>query len=388
MVFFARSRKALKAAAIAVRAETGARLQVQPVESTAALCPPRRESAMQIEIENTYQFTSELRRKPDIKDRPISSVDVTADIAALIDETYTHGVLADCLPEQSDLLRVRIEPHFSESPRVERIDVHLTAGTNGSTAEFTQQFRAGPWNRSEQRRMLQLREEGTLAEGDTAYRMLLALPSDAASIEAPSLQPPAIIDGTLEEFGFRELGAGELIPDRPLLANQRLVEDSIEACLARGSNETGGGAIGLNVRLKEPLPHTTTRIVQILTAYLEDRRHTGKLNEWKISNEALAEAAEVCALRGMGERVMTVVHTHGWSTECGNCNTNANCPLAECTLVSLLDYQVLETLFPSKSTVMPIAGRKLGAEGKRPVLEIHAWRGGEMRPIRWQRYRD
>jgi hypothetical protein len=54
--------------------------------------------------------------------------------------------------------------------------------------------------------------------------------------------------------------------------------------------------------------------------------------------------------------------------------------------VSLLDYQVLETLFPSKSTVMPIAGRKLGTEGKRPVLEIHAWRGGEMRPIRWQRY--
>ena len=319
---------------------------------------------MQIKIQNSFQFASELRRKPDVNDRPISSVDVTGDVAALIDEAFTHGVLADCLPEQPEQLRVRIEPHFSEAPRVERIDVHLTAGENGTAAEFTQSFRAGPWSRSDQRRMLQLREEGTLGENESAYRMLLALPSDHAAIELPDLQPPAIIDGTLEEFGFRELGPGELIPDRPLLVNQRLVEDSLEACLAKGSQETGGGAIGLNVRLKEPLPHTTTRIVQILTAYLEDRRHSGKVNEWKISNEALAEAAEVCALRGMGERVMTVVHTHGWSTECGNCNTNANCPLAECTLVSLLDYQVSRHCSPP-GTVMPILAASSAEENAR-----------------------
>jgi hypothetical protein len=86
--------------------------------------------------------------------------------------------------------------------------------------------------------------------------------------------------------------------------------------------------------------------------------------------------------------VLTVVHSHGWSTECGKCNENAACPLAECTLVSHSDYQVLETLFPGKSTVMPIVGRKLGAPGKQPVLAMHAWRGGEMRPLRFQRYAD
>ena len=93
-------------------------------------------------------------------------------------------------------------------------------------------------------------------------------------------------------------------------------------------------------------------------------------------------------LRGLGETVVTVVHSHGWSTECGKCNENANCPLAECTLVSLSDYQVLETLFPGKGTVMPIVGRRLGAPGKQPVLALHAWRGGEMRPLRFQRYAD
>lgn len=343
---------------------------------------------MQLEIQNGFRFASELRRKPEITDRPVSSIDVTADLAALIDEAYTHAVLADCIAPDADAIRVQIEPQFSEAPRVEGIHIHLSAGANGSAASFSQRFQAGPWNRTAQRRILQLREEGTLAEDESAYRMLLALPDDKAVIDPPELQPPAIIDGTLAQFGISDLGPGELIPDRPLLVNARLESDSIEDCLAKGAHETGGGAIGFNLRLSDPLPNTTTRIVQVLTAYLEDRRHSGKVNEWQISTDALAEAAEVCALRGMGERVMTVVHTHGWSNDCGNCNSNANCPLAECTLVSLLDYQVLESLFPSKSTVMPIAGRKLGAEGKRPVLEIHAWRGGEMRPIRWRRYNE
>ena len=55
---------------------------------------------------------------------------------------------------------------------------------------------------------------------------------------------------------------------------------------------------------------------------------------------------------------------------------------------SLQDYQLLESLFPSKSTLMPIAGRKLGEPGRRPVLQIHAWRGGQMQPIPWQEYTD
>ena len=49
---------------------------------------------------------------------------------------------------------------------------------------------------------------------------------------------------------------------------------------------------------------------------------------------------------------------------------------------------LLESLFPSKATLMPIAGRKLGAPGRRPVLEIHAWRDGRMVAIPWRTYRD
>jgi hypothetical protein len=60
--------------------------------------------------------------------------------------------------------------------------------------------------------------------------------------------------------------------------------------------------------------------------------------------------------------------------------------LAEC-YPSLLDYE-LESLFPTKALLLPIAGRKLGAPGRRPILQIHAWDGGEMKPIRWQTYDD
>jgi hypothetical protein len=101
----------------------------------------------------------------------------------------------------------------------------------------------------------------------------------------------------------------------------------------------------------------------------------------------LAEAAQIADLRGFGETVQTVYHTHGWKNSCGRCNESPDCPLAECN-PSLQDYQLLETLFPSKTTLMPIAGRKLGTPGRRPVLQIHAWRGGHMQPIPWTQYVD
>jgi hypothetical protein len=76
----------------------------------------------------------------------------------------------------------------------------------------------------------------------------------------------------------------------------------------------------------------------------------------------------------------------GVSKRCGNCNQNPNCPLSE-SYPSLHDYdQLLAQLFPSKTTLLPIAGRKLGVEGRRPVLQIHAWHGGDMRPIPWATY--
>ena len=344
---------------------------------------------MHVTIESPYRLHSELRRQPDIKEVPLSSLDVTPEAADLVEEAWIAGVLADVLPESAESVRARIEPVFSDEPLVERIKVHLQAGRNGSAAEYSAEFKGGRWNRTEKRRLIQLREEGTLGENESAYRMLVALPAGKApDMEPPVLQSPPIVDGTLEQFGFRETGTGEFVPDRPILINQRLETDSVAACVAAGSRETGGAALGAFVRLPEPLPHTSTRIVTLLTTCLEDRRHSGKVNEWSISPEALAESAQIAQMRGLGETVLTVIHTHGWSTECGKCNENANCPLAECTLVSLLDYQVLETLFPGKATVMPIAGRKLGAPGKQPVLEVHAWRGGEMRPMRWMRYVD
>ena len=89
--------------------------------------------------------------------------------------------------------------------------------------------------------------------------------------------------------------------------------------------------------------------------------------------DALLEADEISRLRGMGESVLTAFHTHGWGTSCGNCNQSEACPLTPCTTLSVQDYELLATLFPAKSTLMPVAGRKLGAEGRHPVLEIHAW---------------
>jgi hypothetical protein len=155
-----------------------------------------------------------------------------------------------------------------------------------------------------------------------------------------------------------------------------------------GTSEIGGAVLGKMVRLAEPLPGTTTRVVTVLSACVPDARHIGSLSLLTFSPEALADADQVAQLRGLGETVITVYHSHGWGTGCGKCNDNEQCVLAECTLVSVQDYQMIDGLVPHRSTVIPIAGRKLGAEERGPVLEIHAWRGGQMRPIRWQRYVD
>jgi hypothetical protein len=298
-------------------------------------------------------------------------------------------VLAGVLPDLPAALHARIEPVFARDSFVERIKVVLRAGDNGTVAEHTVEFSGGRWNRMRHQRLQQLRDEGTLGNDETAFHALVALPArEPTAIAVPVLQSPPIIDGTLEQFGVRSLGDGELTPDRPILINARLEADSIAACLSAGARETGAAVLGVFVRLPEPLPNTSTRIVTLLTTCIEDARHAGQVNEWSISPDALAASARIADLRGFGESVVTVVHSHGWSTECGNYNENAKCPLAECTLVSLSDYQVLETLFPGKATVMPIVGRKLGAPGKKPVLAMHAWRGGEMRPLRFQRYAD
>ena len=87
------------------------------------------------------------------------------------------------------------------------------------------------------------------------------------------------------------------------------------------------------------------------------------------------------------KRGLTVFHTHGWSPKCRNCRPEKPCPLTDCT-PSLQDYQLLETLLPSKATLLPIAGRAAGGQGEHPVLGLYAWQGGEMRAIPWRTYTD
>jgi hypothetical protein len=344
---------------------------------------------MRVTVEFDHQFLAEMRRTPDLSGMPLSSRPIPDDLLDLVEEAVDRSILADELPGDINDVHARVEPVFSEEPRVERIRIALGGGTNGSSFELAHEFTSGRWVRTSLARLAELRAEGTVGENEPAYRMIVALPQAGGQrLDLPNVEPPRILDGALEWFGVREATAGELVPDRPVLVNERLVREMLDACLDAGVKETGRAVLGAHVRLPEPLPNTTTRIVTVLTACIDDHRHTGVVNEWKISPEALADAANIADVRGCGESVLTVVHTHGWNRACGKCNQNANCPLAECTEVSVMDYQVLETLFPSKATLMPIAGRKLGAPDGRPVLEIHAWRGGAMRPIRWRQYRD
>lgn len=345
---------------------------------------------MKVNIHNDKQFVAEIRKTPELQGAPLISLDVTQDLEDLVHEAYTAGVFQEALPAHEDELEeltVCFETTFSSEPIVEKIEVCLEFAYRGEEREFRRTFTHGRWKRSLQRALVE--QEDELDAAQTLYSMLIALPvRNDTPLELAPLQAPQIADRTLSDLGVREFDDGQLDPERPVLVNRRLCQDSIAACLSSGSVETGRAVLGAYVRLPEPLPNTRTRIVTVMTNCIDDDRHEGQINEWKISPEAIAEAVRIAELRGLGERVLTVMHTHGWSNECGNCNENPNCPLTECTRVSLKDYQVLETLFPGKATLMPIVGRKLGVAGRRPVLEIHAWQGGRVKPLTWQQYLD
>jgi hypothetical protein len=181
---------------------------------------------------------------------------------------------------------------------------------------------------------------------------------------------------------------GRVDPERPVLVSRRFAQEAVRLCEEADTMEAGGAVLGRLVRLPAPLPGTQARTVTILAAIVQDPRHTGTNSRFHFNAEALAHAQKLCSVRGLDEDVVTVFHSHGFSKTCGNCNQNPNCPLAEC-YPSLHDYdQLLAQLFPSKCTLLPIAGRKLGAGGRRPVLQIHAWIGGEMRPVPWITYED
>ena len=343
---------------------------------------------MQIVVDKKHDFVQELRRTPDLSGVPLYSAAAEPDIAELVDETYACGVLAERLPCEPDLLEIEIKPEWITEPIASCVAISLAAHIDGSTMRYARQYRMGRWYRQAQHQTLCLREEGALGQRETTYSLLLALATDRVSpVKLAPFETPEIASQSLADCGISVLGSGQLCPDRPVLVNRQLVADAVRRCLEAGTRETGGVVLGKLIRLDQPLPGATTRVVTVLSASVDDQRHVGDVHRFAFDPAALADAAQIAQLRGCGETVQTVYHTHGWNSACGNCNQHAKCPLAE-AVPSLLDYQLIESLFPSKTTLLPIAGRKLGAAGRRPVLAIHSWRGGQLQPLTWQEYRD
>ncbi len=342
---------------------------------------------MHVELEGDHDLYLELRA--DIADGvPLLSRCVTADVIDLAEECYLRGVLGERLPLEYSSLRAKLKPVWAAEPLVRELELTLTAQTPRGLQSYTQRFASGRWVRTAEAARLALIQEGTLGEDSAVYRALVAVRrQEPPQVEMPPLEPPLVTPQNLEEYGVRRLGAGGLVPDRPVLINRHMIADIIERTERAGTNEAGGAVLGKMLRLAEPLPGTTTRLVTIFSVGLADDRHVGSEASFRFSPEALAEAAQIARLRGRGEAVLTAWHSHGWLPQCANCVKEA-CGFASANHVSAEDYQVLESLFSSKATLMPIAGRKPGSQAERPVVMIHHWRGGLMRPLRWQEYED
>lgn len=340
---------------------------------------------MHVSIHCDHRYFCELRKVGASGGKTLHYEEATPDLSDLIDETFNRAVLSETWSADDDNdLDFHILPCFSEAPLLSAIEVDVRVKDESI---YKQRFESGRWARRAVETIEQLREEGSLDAEQSAYLCLGAgHDPHGVAVDMPCLQPPMIVDGTLESCGIVDLGAGGLAPDRPVLVSDRMTEEIIEWTWQAGPVEIGGGTLGKIVRLPEPLPGTHTRIVTVLSTSLLDQRHQGEVNRVTFSPEALAAAAEIARLRGLDENVLTVFHSHGFGTSCGNCNQSETCALTECTKLSCDDYHVIESMFPSKSTLMPVAGRKLGVAGRRPVLEVHAWRGGKLQPIRYRRY--
>ncbi|MBN1852630.1 MAG: hypothetical protein JW829_07890 [Pirellulales bacterium] len=334
-----------------------------------------------------HELHLQMYLQPDAQGAPICSFNVTEDLGELIEETFTRGVLAEKFPADPATIHVNIRPIYLQEPAVAKVQVQLVAGENGEAGTYYQDYTAGRWIRTAQWKALQLRESGRLSQDQTAYRLLVALERSSGALpEAPLLQSPPVEDSDLDAAGVRRFSEGSLESDRPVLVNARFAADAIRRCEEAGNQETGGAVLGKLIRLPQPLPGTETRIVTILASLVEDPRHVGMAAAFNFSPEGLVEAARIGELRGLGESVLTVFHSHGWSPHCRNCKPKVGCLLAKSS-PSLQDYEML-SLFPSKGTLMPIAGRKPGVQGDRPILRIFAWRGGQLKAIRWQQYED
>ncbi|MFO0870521.1 MAG: hypothetical protein U0935_16460 [Pirellulales bacterium] len=339
-----------------------------------------------VSVKNRHRFHLELRDQPNLDGVPLASKDVTLDLGETIDEAITNGFMGGYLPCSARDIVASVEPHFGTSPVVERIEVVLSSQDTDEVDAVKLPFTSGSWSRWSQRKVCELRDEGTLTQEQTVYQMLLAFPERReVPIPLAPLRAPELRAATLDDCGVLRLLDGDLTPDRPLLISRRFEEEAIEQCARSKEVEIGAAVLGRCVRLPAPLPGTRTPIVTLFSTLLFDPRHSGDENQFHFHPAALAESQRMCDLRGMDESIITVFHTHGWG--CGDCNQKTVCPIAEAK-PSLQDYQLLASLFPGKSTLLPIAGRKIGDESRRPVLQVYAWRSGQMRPIRWQRYED
>jgi hypothetical protein len=304
----------------------------------------------------------------------------------LVDETLVRGVLAGRLPGDAAAIRGVVRPQWLQEPLLSAIEVQLDCRVRGSRWSYVQTYSVGRWTRRSMAMAQQLRQHGVLAGGQTVYLWLLALRDGPQRLALPQLAPPRIAAGSLAELGIGRIDRQPFDPQQPVLVSAAAEEDMLRATEEAGVQETGGAALGQIVDLAEPLTGAETSIVTVLTACVPDTRHKGEVAEVAFSPEAMVDADAAAQQRGRGESVIAAFHSHGWSTKCGDCNQSDTCAIPQCDKVSLQDYDVVESLLPSKATLMPITGRKLGAPGKRPVLEVHAWRGGQLKPIRWTRY--
>jgi len=352
---------------------------------------------VQIALHCPYEFSRELFvLVPGAGDEKVSSSPVhhdviTTDLSDLVEETFVRGVLAEKLDPEPESVSVDITPVWRVEPFVERVRVEVRTTNGKARGEHTIEFARGRWTRGTEPAVHRLREEGVVEPEQQVFLRVLAVNGqDDTSLYLPPLQAPEIYDQSLADLGVRRLLEGSVDPERPVLVNQRAVDEILELTVKNGTSETGGGMLGKIVRLPEPLDGASTRIVTVLTTGVPDERHVGTPGRLDFNPQALIDAAQIATARDLGEVVLTAYHSHGWweGAGCDQCphQYRSTCVLPECSALSPDDYQVLDSLFPSKATLMPVAGIRQGAPVQSPVLEIHAWSGGTMSPVAWRAY--
>jgi hypothetical protein len=207
-----------------------------------------------------FDFFTELSTDPGLGALPLHREAVQGDVADLVEEAFVTAVMAERLPSEVDELDVVVTPVWDRAPRAEAVDVTLTE-RGGGRRSLKRRFESGRWMRTAQERTLQLASDGVLSEGATAYVHLLAEARSSEPLPLPLLQTPVITTQSVEELGVCDLGSGKLCPDRPVLVNDRMVDEIVHQAELAGARETGGGALGKMIRIEEPLPGTTTRHV-------------------------------------------------------------------------------------------------------------------------------